>query len=146
MLFTLLWKSAQDLRSLIIWLLCVKGCFEIHKSQLHQNPHRRWKDITRFPNQCFDSFVLSPGSVVLVVLVREVSNIKLGKYVFSCLSRTAQNVTLSLTHSVTFTFDIQRATLETCDLWDIWSEWWGNMTSPTFWQFSKKFWFVLKIS
>ena len=36
-------------------------------------------------------------------------------------------VTHSLTHS-TFTFDIQRATLETCDLWDIWSEWWGDMT------------------
>ena len=27
-----------------------------------------------------------------------------------------------------FDFDIQRATLETCDLWDIWSEWWGDMT------------------
>ena len=25
---------------------------------------------------------------------------------------------------------IQRATLETCDLWDIWSEWWGQMTWP----------------
>ena len=34
----------------------------------------------------------------------------------------------------TFTFDIQRATPETCDLWDTWSEWWGNMTWPTFWQ------------
>ena len=22
-------------------------------------------------------------------------------------------------------------TLETCDFWDIWSEWWGNMTWPT---------------
>ena len=40
-----------------------------------------------------------------------------------------QNSSLThwLTHS-TFTFDIQRATLETCDLWDIWSEWWGDMT------------------
>ena len=35
-------------------------------------------------------------------------------------------VTDWLTHS-TFTFDIQRTTLETCDLWDIWSEWWGDM-------------------
>ena len=24
----------------------------------------------------------------------------------------------------------QRAILETCDLWDIWSEWWGDMTWP----------------
>ena len=28
-----------------------------------------------------------------------------------------------------------RVTLETCDLWDLRSEWWGNMTWPTFWQF-----------
>ena len=26
------------------------------------------------------------------------------------------------------------AILETCDLWDIWSEWWGGMTWPTSWQ------------
>ena len=31
-----------------------------------------------------------------------------------------------------FYFGTQRATLETCDLW---SEWWGDMTWPTFWQF-----------
>ena len=40
----------------------------------------------------------------------------------------------SLTHSLSeshFWFDTQRATLETCDLWDIWSEWWGDMTWPT---------------
>ena len=40
----------------------------------------------------------------------------------------------------TFTFDIQRATLKTCDLWDTWSDWWGNMTwqaftSLFFWKF-----------
>ena len=27
----------------------------------------------------------------------------------------------------TFIFYIQRATLETCYLWDIWSQWWGNI-------------------
>ena len=26
---------------------------------------------------------------------------------------------------------IQRAILDTCDLWDIWSEWWGDITWPT---------------
>ena len=26
---------------------------------------------------------------------------------------------------------LQRAILETCNLWDIWSDWWGNMTWPT---------------
>ena len=31
---------------------------------------------------------------------------------------------------VPFTFEIQRATLETCDLWDIGSEWWRQMTWP----------------
>ena len=35
-----------------------------------------------------------------------------------------------LTDSLTFTFDIQRAILETCDLWDICSEWWEDMTWP----------------
>ena len=48
-------------------------------------------------------------------------------------------MTLSLTNSVsqsvrTLLIDIQKETLQTCDLWDIWSEWWGNMTWPTFWQ------------
>ena len=49
-------------------------------------------------------------------------------------------VTHSLTHSLTESLrtllvDIQRATQEACDLWDTWSEWWENMTWPTFWQF-----------
>ena len=40
--------------------------------------------------------------------------------------------------SCTFNLDVQRATLETCDLWNIWSERWGDMTWPKFdkfWQF-----------
>ena len=43
---------------------------------------------------------------------------------------------LGLVTHATFTFDIQRATLETYDLWDIWSEWQGNMSWPwpTLWQ------------
>ena len=44
-------------------------------------------------------------------------------------------VTDSLTQD--FYFWHYRVTLENCDLWDIWSEWWGNMTWPTFWQFSR---------
>ena len=39
------------------------------------------------------------------------------------------SLTQSLTHS-TLLIDIQRATLETCDLWDIWSKWWGHITWP----------------
>ena len=38
----------------------------------------------------------------------------------------------------TFIFDKQRATLKakkTCDFWDRWSKWWGNMTWPTIWQY-----------
>ena len=31
-----------------------------------------------------------------------------------------------VTHSLTFTFAIQRAIQETCNHWDIWSEWWQN--------------------
>ena len=43
-------------------------------------------------------------------------------------------VTNSLTHSLThgtLLIDIQRATQETFDLWDIWSQWWEDMTWPT---------------
>ena len=38
----------------------------------------------------------------------------------------------------TFTFDKQRATLETCDFWDIWSER-GKMNWPTIWNFLTMF-------
>ena len=58
------------------------------------------------------------------------SNIKWRTFILSCPEEPSQ-VTVRL-H--TFTFDIQRATLETCDLWDIWSEWWVDMT----WQFPEK--------
>ena len=38
-------------------------------------------------------------------------------------------MTLSLTDWLSdFWFWHYRVTLETCDLWDIWSEWWGDMT------------------
>ena len=35
-----------------------------------------------------------------------------------------------MTITKTFREDPQRAAQETYDLWDIWSEWWGNMTRP----------------
>ena len=35
------------------------------------------------------------------------------------------------TKTNTFRKHLQRATLETCELWDIWPEWWGDMTWPT---------------
>ena len=35
-----------------------------------------------------------------------------------------------MTKTNTFREHLQRAILETCDLWDIWSEWWGDMTWP----------------
>ena len=38
--------------------------------------------------------------------------------------------TKTLTKTNTFRKLHQRAVLETCDLWDIWSEWWGDMTWP----------------
>ena len=38
--------------------------------------------------------------------------------------------TKTMTETNTFREHLQRATLETCDLWDIWSEWWGDMTWP----------------
>ena len=36
-----------------------------------------------------------------------------------------------MTKTKTFGEDPERATQETCDHWDIWSEWWGDMTWPT---------------
>ena len=41
------------------------------------------------------------------------------------------SLTDSLTHWQYFYFWHYRVTLETCDLSDIWSEWWENMTWPT---------------
>ena len=38
--------------------------------------------------------------------------------------------TKTMTKSNTFREHLQWAILETCDLWDIWSEWWGDMTRP----------------
>ena len=61
---------------------------------------------------------------------------------FSCPQQLNRWPCHSLSHSLTkdFTNWHYRVTLETCDLWDIWSEWWGNMTWPTFWQFFLKIW------
>ena len=38
--------------------------------------------------------------------------------------------TKTMTKTNTFKEHLQWAILETCDLWDIWSEWWGDMTRP----------------
>ena len=38
--------------------------------------------------------------------------------------------TKTMTKTKTFWEHLLRAILETCDLWDIWSEWWGDMTWP----------------
>ena len=35
-----------------------------------------------------------------------------------------------MTKTNTFGEHLQRAIPETCDLWDIWSDWWGDMTWP----------------
>ena len=40
-------------------------------------------------------------------------------------------MTMTKTKTKTFGEDPERATQETCDHWDIWSEWWGDMTWPT---------------
>ena len=68
---------------------------------------------------------------------------------FSCPEQLNRWPCHSLTQSVTdslrtLLLDRKRATLETCDLWDIWSEWWGDMTwlrktykIQKIWKFSK---------
>ena len=48
------------------------------------------------------------------------------------ITKTKTNTkTKTMTKTNTFREHLQRATLETCDLWDIWSGWWGHMTWPT---------------
>ena len=46
--------------------------------------------------------------------------------------------TKTKTKTNTFWEHVQRVTLETCDLWDIWSEWWGDMIWLT-----KRWWLTL---
>ena len=57
------------------------------------------------------------------------------KRLFSCpeqLNRwPCHSLTDWLTHSLTFTFAMQRIILETCGHWGIWSEWWGDMIFMT---------------
>ena len=47
------------------------------------------------------------------------------------------SLTYWLTHG-TLLIDIQRATPEICDLWDIWLEWWGDMNWPKKRQWQRK--------
>ena len=56
---------------------------------------------------------------------------------FSCPEQLNRWPCHSVTESAvrTFLIEIQRATQETCDIWDIWSESWRNMTWPTCWNF-----------
>ena len=44
---------------------------------------------------------------------------------------TTNTKTKTITMANTFRKHLSRAIFETCDLWDIWSEWWENMTWPT---------------
>ena len=39
-------------------------------------------------------------------------------------------MTMTMTNTNTFGEHIQRVILETCDFWDIWSEWWWDMARP----------------
>ena len=73
---------------------------------------------------------------------------KLQNYAFQFLAVTWQlyrfpchSLTDSLTHSLTATFEkhYQRALWETCDPWDILSEWWGDMTWLKIFRKSKNF-------
>ena len=42
-----------------------------------------------------------------------------------------KKLTKKMTKTKTFWEHLLRAILETCDLWDIWSEWWAALTWPT---------------
>ena len=44
--------------------------------------------------------------------------------------KKTMTTTKTMTKTNTFREHLQWVILETCDLWDIWSEWWGDMTQP----------------
>ena len=74
-------------------------------------------------------------SIVVVKITVAVKIIVFVQIIFSCPEQfnrwPCHSVTDWLTHSLrTLLIVIQRATLETCDLWDICSEWWEDMTWP----------------
>ena len=59
--------------------------------------------------------------------VIQISCRKFSQVRFSCPQQLNRWPCHSLSN---FYFWHYRVTLETCDLWDIWSEWWGDMTWP----------------
>ena len=69
---------------------------------------------------CLDRFPLQCVFIFCALHFLAVQNSSIGDLVTDSVSH-------SLTHG-TFTFDIQRATQETCDIWDNWSVWWGDIT------------------
>ena len=79
----------------------------------------------------------SPSLVILPLILLTATHLSGGGKEQFCLfsweSETALYPPLSLTHSLStrpFTFWHQRETPDTCDLWDIWSEWLWAMTWP----------------
>ena len=56
--------------------------------------------------------------------------------IFSCPEQLNRWPCPLLAWSVTTNHQHYRVNLETCDLWDIWSEWWGDMNFKIFWEFS----------
>ena len=46
------------------------------------------------------------------------------------MTKFTKTNTKTMTKTKTFWEYILKAILETCDLWDIWSEWWGDLTWP----------------
>ena len=64
-----------------------------------------------------------------IIKLRKLTLFSFHLTIFSCPEQLNRWPCHWLTRSVsqsTLTFDIQRAVLETCDHWDIWSEWWGE--------------------
>ena len=52
------------------------------------------------------------------------------KNTMTMTTTNTKTMTMTMTMTNTFREHLQWAILETCDLWKIWSEWWGDMTWP----------------
>ena len=122
-LWRLLWETVLNCSSLnnnignfYASILIYRGCLNAHTVCANFGAH------------CYCIILLKIKNVLMSSFSRAIQ-IKTTT-LFSCPEQLNRWPCHWLTEWVTFRFWHYRVTLETCDLWDFWSEWWGDMTWP----------------
>ena len=115
-------------------LCTLNWLYRYYQEAFESNQWKKWENVWKVEGDPQDNPPKQVGIAQLITQFhspRRCSHFQLVPVqIFSCpeqLNRWPQSVSQSLK---TLLLDIQRATLETCDLWDIWSEWWEDMTWP----------------